>query len=352
MTISEKETISKKLIRGILLLIAIVSLLTGILIFVEGINGNKGIKEPLLNYSTAGNINYMITLKENNLYDTNYGMYENVVSKYIDNIDLIFRYTFSSTKKLNTTGVYKANLYLITEYAEDNKKEIISQKEFNILPRKEQVRFNSDSQIFNEKITIDYDYYNELARKWREESGLLTESYLKVEFKINNTFNILNEKTEHDDHIVTMIIPLLKNVVTMENANYFEDNKTLYNVEDFSMNYTKLIIGVVLIFLSLTYIYVEINNFLNVNNLSRYLKEQNKILKRYGDIIAETSTKPEFKNKDIIEITNFIDLVNIEDELRIPIIFYEAISNKESWFVINHNDKVYRYILKNKNCKK
>lgn len=352
MIIKENEMMPKALVRGILLVIAIISLITGLLIIVEGVNGNKDEKEAVLSYSTAGNINYMITLKENNLYDTNYGMYENVISKYIDTIDLIFRYNFSSTKQINTTGVYKANLYLINEYVEGNEREIISQKEFNLLPRTEQARFNSDSQIFNEKITIDYNYYNELARKWREESGLLTSSYLKVEFTIQNTINTLDEKTEHDDHSVTMIIPLLENVVSMENANHFDDTKTLYNVEKFSVNYIKLIIGIVLVLLSLAYTYTAIKIFLDVNNLSRYLKEQKQILKRYGDIIAETSTKPELKNKDIIEITNLTDLVNIEDELRIPIIFYEAIPNKESWFIINHNDKVYKYTLKKKINKK
>ena len=39
-------------------------------------------------------------------------------------------------------------------------------------------------------------------------------------------------------------------------------------------------------------------------------------------------------------------MINIEDELRIPILFYESIKGKESWFIIINNDKAYRYILK------
>ena len=48
----------------------------------------------------------------------------------------------------------------------------------------------------------------------------------------------------------------------------------------------------------------------------------------------------------IIEVKDFEDLVNIEEELRVPILFYELIHESESWFIITTSTQAYRYILK------
>ena len=83
-----------------------------------------------------------------------------------------------------------------------------------------------------------------------------------------------------------------------------------------------------------------------ITNVSQYLIEQRKILRGYGDIIAEVTTKPDLLDLKIIEVKNFEDLINIEEELRVPIIFYELSGKDESWFIITSGTQAYRYILK------
>ena len=41
-------------------------------------------------------------------------------------------------------------------------------------------------------------------------------------------------------------------------------------------------------------------------------------------------------------------MLDLEDELKVPILFYEIIRDKMGEFVINHNSLLYRYTLKNK----
>ena len=48
----------------------------------------------------------------------------------------------------------------------------------------------------------------------------------------------------------------------------------------------------------------------------------------------------------IIEVKEFDDLINIAEELRVPIWFYELSDKDESWFVITTSTQAYRYILK------
>ena len=50
----------------------------------------------------------------------------------------------------------------------------------------------------------------------------------------------------------------------------------------------------------------------------------------------------------IIDVKNFDQMLDVEEELRIPIMFFETVKNKEGWFVLVHNDLAYRYVLKDK----
>ena len=65
----EKEVLKKTVIRSSLLLISIFSLIFGILITIEGITNNKEEKEELISYESNGNIDYQISLKENDFYN-------------------------------------------------------------------------------------------------------------------------------------------------------------------------------------------------------------------------------------------------------------------------------------------
>ena len=248
----EKLKLNKKY-KIMLLIFSLLIFIFGITTMVKSLEKER-IENKILEYKTSGNINYMINLKENPLYSTNYGMYENVVSKYIDDIELIFRYTFSTDETINTTGVYFANLYLITEYQNNDKVEVLSKEKYELIPRVEQARFNNKSQVYNKKVSIDYEYYNNIAKKWREETGVFTKSYLKVEFIIQN--NIKNSKINFEDnHKVYLDIPLLENITVMENADSFNENKILYNENNENINYINISIGFILVVASSLLIY-------------------------------------------------------------------------------------------------
>lgn len=343
----EKEVLKKTVIRSSLLLISIFSLIFGILITIEGITNNKKEKEELISYESNGNIDYQISLKENDFYNIENTNYKNIIGKYIDNINLRFNYEFSASNLLNSEVKYSLKLYLVSEYTANNKKEEIWKQEYELIPETEELNINSGIVTISKDITFNYDEYNEIAKKVRSESGVLTDSYIKVEFIVNNKLELIEKDMNfNDNHTLVAKISLLDNIATFEKINEYNNKETLYNIISENANYPLLITGICLLLVSLLLLVQSLKMFINTSAESKYIIEQNKILKRYGDVIAETSTKPNLENTNIIEITNFIDMINIEDELRIPILFYENVKGKESWFIIINNDKAYRYILK------
>lgn len=344
----EKNILKRTILRSILLVLSIFSLVIGILITVEGLTNNKEKKENIVNYETGGKIEYNVTLKDNDFYDLEDINTKNIISKYLNTLDINFKYEFSSSKALHSNATYSLKMYLINSYTQNNNEEELWRKEYELLPETK-ITENKAVVYFEKQISINYDEYNEIARKFRSESGILTNSYLQLEFSINNE---LMEETKNisfgDNYVLVVKIPLLENITSIEKLGEFNEKENLYNIEKIDTNYLQLSIGILLLIVSIAFMITAARMFININEVSKYITEQGRILKRYGDVIAETTTKPDLNNLDVMEITNFIDLINIEDELRIPILFYENIKGKESWFIIIHNTEAYRYILKAK----
>lgn len=343
----EQELLQKSIIRSVLLLIAVFSFITGVLIIIENCAEGKEKKESITNYESNGSITYQIDLKENDFYNADNLNYQNIISKYIDNININFKYDLSSSQVLNLNSTYSLNMYLISTYNSNNKVKEIWKEKYELIPKTTHKSTGKTIMSFDKKIDINYEEYNKIAEKIRQETGILTNAYLKLEFNINNDLVEENKNIKFsDEHLLEVDIPLLENITSIEKKGEFNKKETLYNIVNMGINYKQLALGICLTLVSLAFVITAIKMFLEVNGLSKYVMEQNKILKRYGDVIAETANKPELNGLNIMEITNFTDLINIEDELRIPILFYETFKGKESWFVIIDHDKAYRYILK------
>lgn len=344
----EKELLKKRIIRVLLLLISVVSLLSGLLITTESLDIKGKNKKELLLYNTIGSIDYEIDLHTNDFYEDNKDL-EHVITKYINTITINPKYTFSSSKNVDLSASYKVKLYLVNSYFDNNEEKIIWSKEYELIPEINKEEKDSSLLVIDDKVIIDYNYYSDIAKKFRSESGILTSSYLQIEFMISSRISSSKENYSFDNNsTVKMKIPLLENITSIEKENEFDIKDVYYDTQVKKIDSIKLVIGILLFLISLAFLYTSAKMFLDLEDASNYVKEQTKILKRFPDVIAETSTRPDLSNLEIIEIINFIDLINIEDELRIPILFYELVKGKESWFLIIHNNKAYRYTLKKK----
>ena len=85
-----------------------------------------------------------------------------------------------------------------------------------------------------------------------------------------------------------------------------------------------------------------------VEEKNEYTKKLSKILKNYGNIIIEITTPINIEDYEIIEVKDIEEMVDLEEELRIPINFYEHIPNYYGEFTLIHNNIVYRYIIEEK----
>ena len=60
----------------------------------------------------------------------------------------------------------------------------------------------------------------------------------------------------------------------------------------------------------------------------------------------EISNDIDVDEEKVIEVKKIEDMIDIEEELRMPILYYEKRPKKEAWFVIKHGKDTYRFVLK------
>ncbi len=307
-----------------------------------------------ITYRETSNLDYKVKLKQNDFYETDSlekGMV--YVASLIDKVDINYNYEFIIDEKSNINFEYDiiAKL-LITD--NNDKSKVFFEKEYVLLDNtKDQMNDNGEHMI-NQDVSIDYDYYNNLANKFRIKYGVDTSSNLIVYLNIHETNNSNNDFNLNNNSVMSLTIPLSQKAINIT-MDYKEVNKTSKLVRDEKLvitSYIKLISGIIslLIGIYFTYRYIKMLLKLRVKRtkFDKYIK---KILNEYDRLIVETTTPPILKNKNIILINKFQELLDVRDNLRLPVKYYIVDKHKECNFYINHDDELYLFTIKDSDLK-
>ena len=112
-------------------------------------------------------------------------------------------------------------------------------------------------------------------------------------------------------------------------------------------NYKVLILEIVLFIISAIYISKIIKLLALVfKKKSVYDKFLSKILKEYDRLIVETTTGIDYKNSSIIKIDKFNELLDVRDNLKLPIMYYNIVKHQKCYFYIKNDNDVYLLQIK------
>lgn len=185
---------------------------------------------------------------------------------------------------------------------------------------------------------------------FRNQFGLSVDSRVDVAFKVTINGGLNGEEnTLQETNTMTLQIPLLTQTVQIKPDYINNGNQTVYEQTDQnsnSINISLLVLGTALLLLSLVLLKKFGSKLIKTTRKSEYVLQLNKILKEYGDIIAEAENMPRLEQYDVVNIKIFKDLVDIEEELHSPIICNEVREDMESWFMIFHDKTAYKYVLR------
>lgn len=305
--------------------------------------------DVLYSYEAIPSGTYSVILKPNNYTNsTTLGMNQMYISKLVSSINTKFNYQFSGSTKADLNYSYSVTADIIGNYQstnEDNNKEIWK-KSYVLVPTTN-VNLNGQTSFSLDKdVVIDFEQYNAVVQSFYKEISVPMDAYLLVKYNVNvkgtpeSNVGTINEESSFE-----IKIPLNEQAFQITTNAKTGNNKTISKITEStnSINFVKLLISLSAIIIT-SIVFFGYRRKFRPEKESMYVKEIKHILKEYGDIIVEINTLMDISKMSIIEVKSMNELIDLEAELRIPILYYEE--NNESWFMIIQGRQLYRYVIK------
>ena len=308
------------------------------------------ISKSIYSYQVDRNADYKIYLKDNNFFeDKCIESGKTYISSLVDNININFNYNYKIDNNVDFTYTYKVvnNVVLKSDYTNTKDGQLWSKEYILINPTTFSVNDKNEFNI-NQNIGVDYNLYNNTVKKIVDTYNIQATAYMDIKLvvyatsKMNGSTEILSEQS-----VIDLNMELLKDTFKIKENYKKNDNENkveTQNVETY-LNKTLIIVGTAISFISLIGIIIIMNKIAKCREENYYKIKTEKLLNKYEERIARVVKKINISDRQIVDVKNFEQLLEIEDEIRIPILFYETIPNEEGEFIIIYDNIAYRYII-------
>lgn len=329
--------------RNIKIFITIIMVIIAMFIFIKETELKN---DEIYAYNINQNSNYKVYIKPNEFIEDKYLEKDNIyISNMIDYINVNFDYNYSANEMTDLQCNYDVFAILYIDYTTNNQN--LVKKQYDIIRDKFLKQDNSNKIYINENININYYDYNNEVLKFKEKYNLPVKAYLKIYFVIDT--NIQLEETIEKQSISELDIELNQPVFGIHEKNngdgYYQISKQGEDIKN--INKLQILISIILFIVGISYFVILIRRkFFTKEKI--YELNLNSILKKYSDIIVELRDIVDLTGYRIIEVKSFLELIDVEEEIRVPILYYKEEKFK-SVFLIIDNQFVYRYIYELKN---
>lgn len=348
---SKKRKAKKYLIYVI---ISCCTLLLGIILTIVTFPSSNSKSQLLYSYEITRDADYKVYINENNYYDNNY-LEENAtyISDLVNNINIDFKYKYNINKNADFEYTYKIiNEVVIESDSANTKGGTLYSKQYELLSPVSLQKSSSSDFVINQNIIVDYNRYNWEVKKYAEQYKVPIKAHMNVKLLVNATANINDmEEIIADESIIQLNMDLMQDTFKIAENYEKTEHKDVTRAESIVKNKDKDIItkaGIIIAFASIVCIALFYNKYINSKNQNYYRVVTDKLLKKYEEIIAKVVNPVDIGDKQVVDVKNFQQLLEIENEIRIPILFYETIPNEEGEFIIINENIVYRYIINGK----
>lgn len=298
-----------------------------------------------VSYNEKGDISYKVYLKKNDYYDKPYlDEKSSYIASLIDNFTLNYNYVNTFSDKVDYTLKYGVTADLIV-YDSDNTNKPVYTKKYILVDEKEVTGKGRVAKVDLIDQVINYDEYNRIVQSLKKE--VIPTANLVINFNTDITGTSKKiEKEINSKHTSTLSIPISQRTIDIDlTKNNFNDSKIV--TDNKSMSNGLIIIICTTIF-ALIIVVVGLINYIskNAKQRSKYEQKVRKILREYDRAITEARSKlviPD--NANTIEVKEFEELLDVHDNLNVPIIYYRT-SSVKSVFLVKNNDDIYYYVIK------
>jgi hypothetical protein len=296
-------------------------------------------------YNTIKDVRYKVYLLENDFIKDKYlEMDKTYISDLINNIDINFIYEhIGLTNESDLNYNYDVSVVTYIDYSGP-----ITGKNANLWKMKETLieKSNLESTQKNIKIeelvNINYSKYKNIINDFRTRFNISINAYLDVIFSIKLNTNISNN-TYSDKSTMTLRMNLGQPIIDITKTESGVSEQLLQNDNKKFDIITPIISNLIIIILVIILVIINIKKK-TINNI--YEITLKKILRNYSNVIIRINKPVEIHDMKIIDVNEFVDILDIEEELKIPILLFENGKEEADFYIIN-TSVIYRYIMKN-----
>ena len=339
------ESFENKLIKQIILMVFTLILSLGMIYYALN-NTNK----ESISYTQNGNVDYKVCLKENNFYSQNcLDKNMSYVSSLIKNVGLTFNYDLNTSEQLNVKTEYEVTAKLVISNAENTSK-YFEQKYILQDKTSEGISQINNEYKISKNIDIDYDYYNTIASTFKSQYGVETNSYIEVSFQVFHTNKENEDIRVPSPSPVILNIPLSQKSININMTASGVNKQETQNIESsiFTLN------NIICLFIGIIALIICLISSLKIAKMLTLIKEKKnnydkfieKILREYDRLIVETSTLPKFNKYFLTKVNSFGELIDVRDNLRLPIMYYEVAKHQKCHLYIIDNKNLYLLTVK------
>lgn len=353
----EKGKKLKPIVKAIICYAVVFSLLFVSFYLFKRANEVVSITTSKIDYSLNGKVDYKVRLKNNDYYNEEYlknGM--QYIASLIKSIDINFNYEAHASQKLDYKYKYNVSATTLVTSKNDKSKIIFENKEY--LEEDTNKEISAKSFTINTPISIDYDKYNDYIVSYKKEYLLnsLFDLIINIHVETEGQSDIAN-KPFHEEKDFIITIPLSEQIIDISiNSSKYQKSGLIIGQKNKTMKskalYASSIISAVIS--GVVLINVLIKKINDNRKRSEYNKTISKYLKEYDRAIVNThkSNIAEEKFVQVIEISTIQEMLDLHDNFQLPILYYEVIKDKKSYFVVIKDNILYRLTISKETLEK
>ena len=172
-------------------------------------------REQVIAYNEIGTLDYKVYLKENDFYQESY-LEENMyyIASLIKNIDINLNYNFEVDTNVDMSFNYDIIGKLVI--LEGQNKNKLYEREYVLKNVEVETKKNQKNNTIHDSLSIDYDYYNDLANKFKATYGIDAASQLEIYININKEINKEKDINLNETKQMIMTIPLTQKTLDIK----------------------------------------------------------------------------------------------------------------------------------------
>lgn len=343
---------SKDFMKIIGLTVSGLFLVLSVILIASSFTPAKEMTETLMAYSTSNNANYRINLVENDFYENSFaGTGDLLPSSFVKNIEIDFASVLSPSQTVSMNYSYDIVAEIVARAAEANSNDEGQSSSASVWTKQYVLKENVSGTSPNgysllDTVTVDYNFYNDYLNKYKLFAAIPVDATLNVTMRIKSS-GVFNGSNLEENNNVTVSIPLSTSTLRVSTAGTGDSPKALTNTStvEGENNYVLLVIGIVIFAVSGFVTFKLLVGLRKMTEDHSLIIKLNKITRDYDQIVIEVESLPDMTGMSEVRVSGFKDMIDIQKELHVPILYSKSEILEENTFYIINQNQAYKYVL-------